>query len=73
VKHFFWRMAHESHPLRCSLAYLGTEIDTKCPVCGRDNEDGGHLFLISFFLNSLVLFAENAYSSLVFKLHARTV
>jgi hypothetical protein len=20
VKHFFWRMMHESHPLRCSLA-----------------------------------------------------
>lgn len=44
VKHFLWRMAHESHPLRCSLARWGMDISTICPVCGRDNEDGTHLF-----------------------------
>ena len=47
VKHFLWRMMHESHPLRCSLARHGMEIDTKCPVCARDSEDGGHVFFSS--------------------------
>jgi hypothetical protein len=44
VKHFLWRMTHESHPLRCSLARRGMEIDTVCLVCARSSEDGGHLF-----------------------------
>jgi ribonuclease HI len=44
VKHFLWRMAHDSQPLRCKLVHRGMEIDPCCPVCGRDNEDGGHLF-----------------------------
>lgn len=44
VKHFFWRFAHNSHPLRRNLVRRGMKIDTLCPVCGRLDEDGGHLF-----------------------------
>ena len=43
IKHFLWRMAHNSHPLRCNLAQRGMHIDIKCPVCGCIGEDGGHL------------------------------
>lgn len=44
VKHFLWRMTHNSHPLRMNLARKGMKIDTICPVCKRKDEDGGHLF-----------------------------
>lgn len=44
VKHFLWRFAHSSHPLRCNLVQRGMKIDAGCPVCGNRNEDGGHLF-----------------------------
>lgn len=45
VKHFVWRLAHNSHPLRRNLFRRGMKIDTKCPVRDRLDEDGGHLFL----------------------------
>lgn len=45
VKHFIWRLAHNSHLLRRNLARRGMQIDTKCLVCDRLDEDGGHLFL----------------------------
>jgi hypothetical protein len=45
VKHFIWRLAHNSHPLRENLVRRGMKIDTICPVCNRFDEDGGHLFL----------------------------
>jgi hypothetical protein len=44
VKHFVWRFAQNSHPLRRNLARRGMKLDTKCPVCSRLDEDGGHLF-----------------------------
>jgi hypothetical protein len=30
--------------LRCNLARRGMNLDVKCPVYGREGEDGGHLF-----------------------------
>lgn len=45
VKHFIWRMAHNSHPLRSNLVQQGMKIDYNCPICGEIGEDGGHLFL----------------------------
>jgi hypothetical protein len=45
IKHFAWRLVHNSHPLRINLARRGMKIDTKCPLCQRLDEDGGHLFL----------------------------
>jgi hypothetical protein len=44
VKHFLWRFAHNSHPLRCNLKRKKMQIDTLCPVCNRFDEDGSHLF-----------------------------
>lgn len=38
VKHFLWRLSHNSHPRR------GMNVDIRCPVCGEVGEDGGHLF-----------------------------
>jgi hypothetical protein len=43
IKHFAWRLVHNSHPLRINLARRGMKIDTKCPLCQRLDEE--HLFL----------------------------
>ena len=32
-------------PLRMNIMRRGMEIDTRCPVCWRLDEDGGHCFL----------------------------
>jgi hypothetical protein len=44
IKHFLWRMAHDSLALRMGLERRGMEVDTRCVVCQRFNEDGGHLY-----------------------------
>ncbi|EAZ04413.1 hypothetical protein OsI_26557 [Oryza sativa Indica Group] len=44
VKHFLWRLAHNSLPLRQNISKRGMEIDTRCPVCLRLDENGGHCF-----------------------------
>jgi len=45
VKHFFWRFTLNSLPVRRNINRRGMEIDTRCPVCLRLDEDGGHCFL----------------------------
>ena len=45
IRHFLWRFTHNSLPLRINIARRGMEIDTRCPVCWRLDEDGGHCFL----------------------------
>jgi hypothetical protein len=45
VQHFLWRFGHNSHPLHMNIARRGVELDTRCVVCNRMFEDGGHLFL----------------------------
>ncbi|KAM0830575.1 hypothetical protein ACQ4PT_066116 [Festuca glaucescens] len=45
IKQFLWRIAHNSLPHRLSLLRRGMELDPVCPMCGRVNEDGAHLFL----------------------------
>ena len=45
IRHFFWRFAHNSLPLRRNITRRGMEVDTRCPVCWRLDEDGGHCFL----------------------------
>ena len=45
VKLFFWRLSHNNLPLRMNIFCRGMDIDTRCPVCWRLNEDGGHCFL----------------------------
>jgi hypothetical protein len=44
VLQFVWRLAHNSLPMRRNIARRGMSIDTRCPVCFRLDEDGGHLF-----------------------------
>jgi hypothetical protein len=41
---FTVRLAHNSIAVRMELQGRGMELDTKCVVCNRLNEDGGHLF-----------------------------
>lgn len=45
VLHFLWRLATYSLPLRTRLKRRGMDVDTRCPVCYRFDEDGGHCFL----------------------------
>jgi ribonuclease HI len=45
VKIFLWRLARNSLPTRMNISRKRIELDTKCPMCYRLNEDGGHLFL----------------------------
>ena len=42
---FLWRLGHDSLPLRLNIKTRGMDIDTRCPVCWRLDEDGGHCFL----------------------------
>ena len=44
VQQFFWRFTHNSLPLLRSISRRGMEVDTRCPVCWRLDEDGGHCF-----------------------------
>ena len=45
VKHFMWRMAQNSLHLKMNIQTRGVKLDTRCPVCNRLDEDGGHCFL----------------------------
>jgi ribonuclease HI len=45
VKIFLWRLARNSLPTRMNISRKKIELDTRCPMCYRMNEDGGHLFL----------------------------
>lgn len=44
IKHFLWRLGHDSIALRMTLKRRGLDLDTKCVACNRLDEDGGHLF-----------------------------
>ena len=43
VKHFLWRLSHSTLTFRRVLQRKGMKIDTNCCMCGRFDEDGGHL------------------------------
>lgn len=47
AKHPLWRIGHihNSLPTLPGIKRRGMEIDALCPVCGRLDEDGGHLSL----------------------------
>ena len=46
IKHFLWRIAHNSYLLRANLAYRGMDVESHCHcvVCSNEIEDGGHLY-----------------------------
>jgi hypothetical protein len=51
VHHFLWRFANNNnHPLYMNIARRGVELDTRCAVCHRLFEDGGHLFMSCKFV-----------------------
>jgi hypothetical protein len=41
IKHFSWRLYHNSLAVRTSLIRHGMVLDTRCMVCYRLDEDGG--------------------------------
>jgi hypothetical protein len=45
IKHFLWRLAHDTLALRIGLQRKGMDIGIKCVICNKHFEDGGHLFL----------------------------
>jgi hypothetical protein len=45
IKMFVWRVAHNSLATRMKIHRIGVELDTRCPVYNRLDEDGGHVFL----------------------------
>jgi ribonuclease HI len=44
LRHYLWRFAHNSHALKINLKMRGMDIPTKCVLCNRVDEDGGHLY-----------------------------
>lgn len=44
LKHFLWRLSHNSHALRMNLRRRRMKVDTRCVVCQRFDEDEAHLF-----------------------------
>ena len=45
IKVFIWRLCHNSLPTRMNIKRKCIDLDTRCPMCNRADEDGGHLFL----------------------------
>jgi hypothetical protein len=39
------RVTHNSLPLKMKIKRRGIDLDTRCPVCLRLDEDGGHCFV----------------------------
>src|SRR5438105_1261016 len=53
MKIFLWRLVHNSLPLRLNIQRKHVELDTRCPVCARFDEDGCHLFLRCKFVKQI--------------------
>lgn len=45
LKHFLWRLVHNSLALCSNLNRRGVKADDHCFLCGRAGEDGGPLLL----------------------------
>ena len=45
VRMFLWRLTHNILPTLLNIKRKHIELDTRCPMCQRLDEDGGHLFL----------------------------
>ena len=45
VRIFLWRLCHNSLPTRMNIKRKKVDLDTRCPMCYRADEDGGHLFI----------------------------
>jgi hypothetical protein len=49
VKTFAWRLAHNNLPLKRRIESRGIELDTKCLMCWRFDEDTRYLFFMCKF------------------------
>jgi hypothetical protein len=45
IKQFLWRVGHNSLAMKLNIKRCGIDLDTRCPICWRLDEDGGHCFL----------------------------
>jgi hypothetical protein len=45
IKQFIWLVAHNSLALKLCIKRRHIDLDTRCPVCWRMDDDGGHCFL----------------------------
>jgi hypothetical protein len=53
VKIFTWRLIHNSLPLKRKIEAKGIDLDTRCPVCWRADEDACHLLFKCKFSKSV--------------------
>jgi len=53
LKHFTWRLAHNSLALRFNFERRGMKLDTWCVMCNRLGEDGCHLFFKCKYVREL--------------------
>jgi hypothetical protein len=44
VRHFLWRLAHNSMPLKMNIKSRGIDLDTRGHVCMCFDQDGGTVF-----------------------------
>ncbi|CAN6246168.1 unnamed protein product [Urochloa humidicola] len=75
VKQFLWRFTHNSLAVRRNLERRGMKVDSRCVMCGRLVEDGGHLFFKCKFVKKVwrELCLEEQRKLLADKLSAREV
>ena len=45
IRQCVWRIAHNSLAFKMNIKHRGVDLDTRCPVCLRLDEDGAHCFL----------------------------
>lgn len=45
IKQFIWQVAYNSLAFKLNIKRRHIDLDTRCPVCWRLDEDGGHCFL----------------------------
>ena len=46
IKHFLWRLSHNTLAVTRVLKKRGMKLDTRCCLCGRLDENGGHHLLL---------------------------
>ncbi|CAM8918014.1 unnamed protein product [Rhodiola kirilowii] len=54
IKHFGWRLSHDSLPVMESLERRGCEVDNRCAHCGCRGERAMHVFKECWWIRSLL-------------------
>jgi len=45
IRNFLWRIVKNILPVRVNLRKKGINLDLKCPICHKHDEDVEHLFM----------------------------